>query len=422
MESLNALSAMVPFDRLRDRLLPQLENLPFSDLLPDLCGLKLEYLFPELKIIKDKLDEYEWLSVKHGFDKDRLTAWSDVKIDKQFESDTVLFALTPVVISIEQARLQAHIRVDIDERRQLVQDVWASIKANWKINLGGKTVVTIRQGDLIFGNDGQFDFKFESADVVLAEELKFITEALKNLLPQEDGLTIMPLLPAGISATLALPLPDLGTGAFTLTGVTLYCNFALAVSSGFEIRTAFWLSKPDRPFGLAVLFLGGGGWVGVDVTYRPPTTYMTRVSIGISAGAFIALNFGFARGSAGLLFTAGVDFYKDSSKGAGSTAVSLGLLIWGEFSILFIASAYLRLTAAITYTSDNGMIARGRVDVSIRISFFYTLSVNRSFERVFSGKGHSGGGPGGPHVLAAQRVPSTAESIDAHFLTLDLPA
>lgn len=414
--SLNALSAMVPFDRLRERLLPQLENLDFSDLFPDLCGLKLEYLFPELKIAKDKLGEYDWLELKHDFDRDRLTAWSDVTIDKTFAGQTVLFELSPVVVAIVDARLQAHIHVELGEGGQRVQDISASIKGDWEIRLGGKAIVTIREAALVFGNDGKFDFDFEARNVVMADELKFITDAIKVLLPDEEGLTIAPLLPAGVSATLALPLPDLGTGAFTITGVTLYCNFSLQVADGFEIKVGAWLSRPDRPFGLAVLFLGGGGWAGVDVTYQPPGRFVTRVSIGISAGAFAVLNLAFCSGSAGLLFTAGVDFYQDSAKGSGSTAVSLGLLVWGEFSILCIASAYLRITAAITYR-DGGMIATGRVSVSIRISFFYTLRVDRSFVRTFAG------GKSKVAALAASAAkPTVRESVDLHFLTLDVAA
>jgi hypothetical protein len=411
--SLNALSAMVPFDRLRERLLPQLENLDFSDLFPDLGGLKLEHLFPELKIVKDRLGEYDWLQVRHGFDKDRMTAWSNVEVDKPFETETTLFALPPVSVSLDRARLRAHMRVELDGSGARTQDVWASIKADWKINLSGKALVTISEGELIFANDGRFDFRFDSQNIVLADELKFITEALSKLFPQDEGLTIAPLLPAGISATLAMPLPDIGTGAFTITGVTLFCNLSLAVGAGFEIRTGFWLSRPDRPFGLAVLFLGGGGWVGVDVAYRPPGDFETRLSIGVSAGAFVAFNLGFARGSAGLLFTAGVDFYSGGQGRQGSTAVSLGLLIWGEFSILCIASAYLRLHAVVSYTDQGGMEAVGRVTVSIRISFFYTLRVNRTFKRVFSG--------GGAKLSLLTAGFSPQEIIDLHYATLDLP-
>jgi hypothetical protein len=268
------------------------------------------------------------------------------------------------------------------------------------------------------------------------------------MLPQEEGLTITPALPAGIKAELSLPLPDIGTGAFTITGLTLFSHLGLTVSNGFEVTTGFWLSKPDRPFGLAVLFLGGGGWVGVDVSYKPPAIFTLRISIGVSAGAFIALNLGFARASAGLLFTAGIDFYRTSGGGKGNTAISLGLLIWGDFSILSIASAYLRITATITYTSGGGMVARGRVEVKIRISYFYTLRLQRNFERVFKkGSGQRAerlseqaravalaaaafAAPGNAPALLGEGAAATElvapatdirEAIRLHFMTLDLP-
>jgi hypothetical protein len=431
--NLNALSAMVPFDKIRERLLPQLKDLDLSSIFPDFAGLKLEHLFPELKIVEDELGEYDWLKIKHGFDKERLTAWSDVSIDKLFDEPVTLLAIPPVSLTLGNARLRAHCRMEVGQSGARTQDMSGSILADWTLNLSGKPLVIMQRAELVFGNDGKFDFKFESENLVLADELKFITEAVKNLLPQEEGLTITPSLPAGIKAELALPLPDLGTGAFTLTGVTLFSHLGLSIAKDFTITTGFWLSRPERPFGLAVLFLGGGGWVGADISYTPPGTFDTRISIGISAGAFIALNFGFARASAGLLFTAGAEFRRISGPGgsSGSTAVSLGLVIWGDFSILSIANAYLRITAQVTYTDDDGMVANGRVQVKIRISYFYTLKVNRSFTREFrKGKGGSGGQNvymlGNTAALLenspALALAAISEAVRLHYETLDLQA
>jgi hypothetical protein len=248
--------------------------------------------------------------------------------------------------------------------------------------------VTIRSGELYFDTQGGFDFRFKSDNVVLADELKFITDALANLIPGDTGALITPLLPAGVSAELILPLPDIGTGAFTLTGITLYTHFDLLITNGFELRTGLWLSRPDRPFGLAVLFLGGGGWVSADVTYRPPSDFKTRVSIGISAGAFIAVDFVVARASAGLLFTAGVDFYHDFSSGNGDTTVSLGILVWGEFSVMGIASAYVRLTLRLVYSqSGGGMTGYGQLSLSIKICWCFTLHVDYPVVKPFNGGG-----------------------------------
>lgn len=404
--ALNGLSAMLPFDRIRDRLLLDLQNFPYASLFPDFAGLKLEYFLPDLRELEGKLTEYDWLKVKHGFDKDRMTAWTEVDIDKKLEDSPAMFELPPIALRIAQPRFKAHSRVEIGADGRIRQQVIGSIKAGWQLELSGTALVTITDGELVFDNHGKFAFNFDSDKLVMSPELQFITDALKSFLPDDEGLTILPLLPAGIGVSLSLPLPDIGTGAFTLTGITLSTHFDLLIDKSFQIRTGFWLSSPDRPFGLAVLFLGGGGWVGIDIDYTPPDTFTTRVSIGISAGAFVAVNFGFGHASAGLLFTAGVDYYRKSGAGgSGHSSVSLGLLIWGEFSLLSIASAYLRLTARIEYR-DGGMTAYGRVSVSIRISIFYTLRINRDVQRVFSKPGGSS-----PALMAS------AASVAVHLLS-----
>lgn len=412
-EVLNSLSARMPFDRIRDRLLPRLENFAVRDLFPDFCGIKLTYLLPDLDVPLDGDHEYDWLRVQHGFDKDRVAAWAKVLIDKQFDNDATLFDLGPVKLRLLKPRFSAisDIRIEKDGGRR--QETSARLDADFELGLNGKPMVTLRKGSLSFDERGELDFAFDSEQLELAAELQFVSDALKALMPQVEGLTITPLMPAGIDATLTLPLPDIGTGAFTLTGITLSSRLGLLVGDGFEIRTGLWLSKPERPFGLAILFLGGGGWFGIEATYKPPSEFVTRVSIGLSAGAFIALNFGFASGSAGLLFTVGVDFYRSWQTGAGSTAISLGLLMWGEFSIMGIASASIRLVLRITY-QDGGMKGVGQLSVSIKICWCYTLRVSRSVEKVFA---KPSGSSSGTSSLRAAKIPVVAGPlVEAHGL------
>lgn len=382
-DALNALSARMPFDKIRDRLLPMLDNFAVRDLFPDFCGIKLTYLLPDLDVPLDGSREYGWLRFQHGFDKERLSAWAKVSIDKEFDEDGTLFDLGPVKMRLLKPRFTALADISIEKNGQRRQITTGRLDADFELSLNNKPMVTLTEGSLSFDERGELNFDFDAEKLVLAQELQFVSDAVKALMPDTEGLTITPLLPAGINAELSLPLPDIGTGAFTLTGVTLNSRLGLLVGDGFEIRTGLWLSKPERPFGLAVLFLGGGGWFGIEANYKPPSRFVTRVSVGISAGAFVAVNFGFAYGSAGLLFTVGVDFYRDWSSGSGTTAVSLGLLVWGEFSVLGIASASLRLSLRITY-QDGGMVGTGTLSVSIRICWCYTLRVSRSVQQVFS--------------------------------------
>lgn len=269
-----------------------------------------------------------------------------------------------------------------------VQKTKSSLSGNWALIIGGDTLVTMMSASLNYDSSGGFNFDFQSKNIVLAGALQFVTDAIAELLPDDDdGLTLTPLAPGGISVALSLPLPDIGTGVFTLTGITLYSHFDLLVASGFELRTGFWLSKPDRPFGLAILFLGGGGWFGADVSYQPPDTFTTQVSIGISAGAFLAIDLGVATGSAGVLFTAGLDFFQSNKNGGGgNTQISLGLLVWGEFSVLGIASASLNLVMRITYQGGE-MTGYGEIRLSIKICWCFTLEVDSSTTMQFSKPG-----------------------------------
>jgi hypothetical protein len=407
---LNSLSASMPFDRLRDRLMGMLDGLAVRDLFPDFCGIKLTYFLPDLDVPLDGSHEYEWIKLLHGFEKERMRAWAKVSVNKQFETDATLFDLGPVKLRLLKPHFIAESDIGAAQDGTRWQRTAASLDADFELSLNDKPMVTLREASLHFDERGELRFDFDSEKLELSPELKFITDALQYLKPQVEGATITPLLPMGVSAALSLPLPDIGTGAFTLTGVTLNTHLDLLISDGFEISTGLWLSKPDRPFGLAVLFLGGGGWFGIDATYKPPSRFVTRVSVGVSAGAFIAVNFGFASGSAGILFTGGVDFYRDWQSGSGSTAISVGLIIWGEFSVLGIASASIRMVLRITYEERGGMSATGTFSVSIRICWCFTLRVSRTARKQFSGAGNSGNSATRASAIGAKAMELAAMS------------
>jgi|GEM_PF-3594550 len=382
-QTLNALSTSVPVNKIFDRLLPDIAGMAVRDLFPDFCGIKLTDLLPDLDVPVDGTSQYDWLTIQHGFNKERLSAWARVSIDKRFDDNATLFDLGPVKLRLLKPLFHAVADMaEADGRWR--QSTEGRLEAAFELSLNDQPMVTLVDGILAFDERGHLDFQFDSNKLELAPELQFVQQALQELMPDLDGLVLTPQLPAGIQADLTLPLPDIGTGAFTLTGITLTSSLALLIGDGFEIRTGFWLSKPERPFGLAVLFLGGGGWFGVEASFKPPTKFVTRVSIGISAGAFVAVNFGFAAGSAGILFTVGVDFFRDWQTGSGKTAITIGILIWGEFSILGIASAGVRLTLSVTY-SDDGMVGNGVLSASIRICWCFTLRVNRSVQKQFTG-------------------------------------
>ncbi len=410
---LNPLSTRLPFDRIRERLLPDLANFDVNKLFPSFAGLRLDHLLEGLTVPPDPLREYDWITHKHGFDKDRLSAWSEIRIDKRFDGKPELFELPPLALNVVAPQFKSHSRIEAGAGRPVRQETQGQLTADWVLSLSGQPVLTIEDGGLFFDGDGDFRFDFDIDSIQLAPALQFVTDAIRQFFPEQDGLTITPVAPGGIKTELSIPLPDVGTGAFTLTGITLYSHFDLTVVNGFEVATGLWLSKPDRPFGLAILFLGGGGWFGVDARYRPPRVFETRVSVGISAGAFIAINFGVVHGSAGILFTVGLDFYKNWKSGGGSSyAISIGLLVWGGFSVLGIASAYLRLGMRIEYR-DGSMTGYGYVSITIKISWCFKLKVRSQVTMKFAGGGNRAVG------AAAVMPPPIDEVIDAYVKNLD---
>ncbi len=413
---LNGLSTQVPIDRIRDRLMPQLRDFDLNQLLPDFAGLKLEHLFEGVKIPEDPLAEYDWIDLRHGFDKARLTAWSTVTIDRKFGENLEVFNLDPLRLSVHKPRFKASSRFEVGKSSSLAQQTTGRLAADWVVDMNGQAMLTIEGAALEFNEKGDLDFIFEPSDLKLAPALQFITDAVEQFFSPMDGLSITPVAPGGVRAEFSMPVPDIGTGAFTMTGITIYSHFDLLVAGGFEVGTGLWLSRPNRPFGIAILFLGGGGWFGVDVRYRPPKVFETQVSIGLSAGAMVALNFGVARGSAGILFTIGFDFYRNwHSGGSGDVVVSVGMLIWGEFNILGIASAYLRLTLRIEYRK-GAMTGYGRISLRIKICWCFTLSVSSEARQDFSG-----GNKSQHRSLSASvaPLPSVDKIIDADFANLD---
>jgi hypothetical protein len=130
-------------------------------------------------------------------------------------------------------------------------------------------------------------------DIGFKGVLSFV-EGIKDLIPL-DGFSDPPNLQVtaeGMSAGFTLALPDLAMGMFSITNLSLGADVQVpfigkAVTVGFNFCTR------ERPFTIAVVFLGGGGWVGM----RASANGLEVLEIGLEAGACVAVNFGVASGS-----------------------------------------------------------------------------------------------------------------------------
>ncbi|HYF85016.1 hypothetical protein [Azospirillum sp.] len=409
--TLSALSICQPFNALAERLVPAgLSGMRLGDLLPRFGGLDLSHLLPSVPV-PDEGPLPKWIQISHGFDKHALKAWAVCEIHKDLTGKPSLFDFGPVSMTIGTPRFDAHSRIEVTANGT-AQSVNAVLAGDWAVTLGGQTVLTIEKARLVYDNSGKLTFDVKAQNFRLAPALDFLSNLLSKAAPGDSGV-IIAALPNGVGARINLPLPDLTAGAFSITGLQLSSYLDLLIDDGFTIATGLWLAKPTRPFNLSILCLGGGGWFGVDVFHRPPRALTTRLSIGVSAGATLAINLAVASGVASVQFQVSAEYSTDGDVTTGP-AIRIGLLAFGELRVLGVASIYLAVGFDVVYEPDSGsLVGTGWLTASIRICWCVTISVSRQVNMTFA-KGRTDRSAG----AASVRAVSTEDAVRRHLATL----
>ena len=126
------------------------------------------------------------------------------------------------------------------------------------------TLVRIAFDHLSFkaGSSGKAEVDVVIQKIEFVGILAFV-EAIKELIPF-DGFSDPPFLdvnPQGLTAGFTLALPSLSIGVFTLSNMSLGADVQVPFL-GKTTSVGFNFCTRERPFTLAVVFLGGGGWFG----------------------------------------------------------------------------------------------------------------------------------------------------------------
>jgi hypothetical protein len=256
-------------------------------------------------------------------------------------------------------------------------DVLAELKDFTLHLLPGAPLVRFRFDHLSFhsGSSGKPD-----VDVVL-QGIEFLgimgfVETLRELIPF-DGFSDPPYLDVtseGMSAGFTLALPNVAVGVFNLSNMSLGADVQVpflgkAVTVGFNFCTR------ERPFTLAVTFIGGGGWF----LMRLSPDGLDVLELGLEAGAILAVDFGVASGS----ISAMIGIYIRLEGDEGSLTGYFRLR--GEVDVLGLISASIELYLELRYEFDTGkMVGRAQLTIKVEVLFFST-SVTISAERRFAG-------------------------------------
>jgi hypothetical protein len=219
--------------------------------------------------------------------------------------------------------------------------------------------------------------------------LSFI-ETLKQLIPL-DGFSDPPFLEVsteGVTAGFTISLPNVAIGVFSLTNLSLNADTRIPFL-GKSVTVGFSFCTRERPFTLAVAFLGGGGFFGIRLSPQK----LEVLEMSLEFGAIVALDFGVASGSVSAM--AGVYIRLEGDAGS----LTGYFRVRGEVDVLSLISACIELYMSLTYEFDTGkMIGHAEISVTVKVLFF-SGSVKISCERKFAG---SNGDPTVAQMLDVQ--------------------
>jgi hypothetical protein len=265
-------------------------------------------------------------------------------------------------------------RASKDEMRV---DVLAEIKDFTLHLLPGAPLVRFKFDHLSFhaGSSGKPDVDVVLQDIEFLGFLGFV-DTLRELIPF-DGFSDPPFLdvtPEGLSAGFTLALPNVSVGVFNLSNMSMGADVQVPFL-GKSVTVGFNFCTRERPFTLAVAFIGGGGWF----LMRLSPDGLDVLELGLEAGAILAVDFGVASGSISAML--GIYIRLEGDEGSLSGYFRLR----GEVDVLGLISASIELYLELQYEFDTGkMVGRAKLTIKVEV-FFFSTSVTISAERRFAG-------------------------------------
>jgi hypothetical protein len=228
--------------------------------------------------------------------------------------------------------------------------------------------------------------------------LKFIEQLEEFMDFSGDGGPKITIEPDGISADLAVALPPIEVGIFSLSNIGVDAGFNLPFD-GSPARFRFSFATQDDPFTLSVAIFGGGGFFGIAIG----TDGVELIQASFDFGAMASIDLGVASGSVQLV--AGVYFAYGQIAPPATTqgCILTGFVkLDGNLSILGIITLSLEFDLSLTYEDLGGVSSvTGTATLTVGVSvLFFSFSVSVTATKTFGGGGGSGGGAAVHHSSA----------------------
>jgi hypothetical protein len=187
-----------------------------------------------------------------------------------------------------------------------------------------------------------------SIDVDLKETKFFgflkLLEDLQNAVKFAGGTPGLHASDKGVTATFDLPVPDITTGGFQLTGLA----FHGVVDVPFDERPVsigLAFASREDPFNVSVLALGGGGYVDIVLD----KSGLKRLEIALEFGASLAIDFIVASGEVHVM--GGIRVVKDQD-----FDLAAYLRFGGMVEVLGLVSVSIELLVTLTWKEERGAL------------------------------------------------------------------
>ncbi len=251
---------------------------------------------------------------------------------------------------------------------------------NFELQLFGNAApfigITFKKVTFKFGTGSKTVVEPTVDSVTFLGPLTFIND-LEQLLTSIGGPSIE-LSGGGITASYALPLPDIAVGVFALQNLKLDAGLTIPFD-GTPVRARFGLCTRDDPFLLTIECFGGGGFFSIAVG----ADGIESLEVSLEFGAAIALDFGVASGSASIM--AGIYFELQTVP---SPLVQLTgfLKADGSLEVLGILTLSVELYLGFTYLDPGKAYGEATLTVSVKV-FCFSASVSLTYQKRFGGSG-----------------------------------
>ena len=413
---LKAMGVSLPTGKLLEQVLPAkdelLQKLDFGKLLPDFAGLKLGSLLPDLKApsgLKDKV------KITQDFDKQSGRGWVQADIRIPMGGPSTLFDGGAFMVSLRDVLFTARVRIEAGLSGAPKRTQWGKLHANWDLTVGGTAMVTFLDTELSFDESGKTNFTLDPTKIQLNGLLSMLSDVLKTVSDPDGGFTLRLKedkgFPVGVEAILDLPLPDLAFGVCAMSNLRFGAELSLLAVPEFAIAVRAHVCEKMAPFTLTIFILGGGGWLDVRGRYLPLSSRLsTSVSLGLSAGAMLAIAFGPVKGFVFAFFFVEGEMVTESGQSGSQLIIRVGLLLGGEVDVCGLVTVSIRLLLELEYSGSSGeLVGRGTLSIRVKVCFFLTISFSRTVEKRLAGGG------GQRQVSEADQRKRISDACDNHL-------